>query len=123
MVILDDYLNFKSTNKVEKGNAKVEIVVYLVTELATFEVTRVNAMHPKAVRSGVETLLRVDKNYKTIQQIDLSSFSQDKNNEDYYWNLIFWFKYKSLPYLWLAPFLKHLGININDSAASNNQDF
>lgn len=88
------------------------IVVLLVTELGTFEVTRVNAMHPKALRNGVESLLRVCKNYKTIQQIDLSAFSQDKNNEDYYWNLVFWFKYKSLPYLWMAPFLKHLGKNI-----------
>jgi hypothetical protein len=55
----------------------------------------------------------------------MSAFSQDKNNEDYYWNLIFWFKYKSLPYLWLAPFLKHLGgpDRMTQSQASNQQDF
>lgn len=105
---IDDLLNFKQPYKGEKSENKSNIHVFFASNLGTYEVTKVHTMHPKALRNGVETILKICKNYKTIQQIDLAAFSQDKHNEDYFWNLVFWFKYQSLPYLWMAPFLSHL---------------
>lgn len=107
-ICANDLLNLKQPYKGEKMENKSNIHVFFASNLGTYEVTKVHTMHPKALRNGVETILKICKNYKTIQQIDLAAFSQDKHNEDYFWNLVFWFKYQSLPYLWMAPFLNHL---------------
>jgi len=61
------------------------------------------------MRSEVESLLKVDRFYKTLQQIDLSAFSQAPREIELYWNVVFWFKHINLPYLWLCPYSSHLG--------------
>jgi len=78
-------------------------------------------MQPKALRSGVESTLRICKSYKTLHQIDLSTFSQVQQEQELYWNLIFWFKYIQLPYLWMAPYLQHLEVPKQEVSASNEQ--
>ena len=27
-----------------------------------------------------------------------------------YWNLVFWFSFRNLPYMWMAPFMMHLSV-------------
>jgi hypothetical protein len=44
-----------------------------------------------------------------------------KEEQDLYWNLVFWFKYIGLPYLWLAPFIHHFPGPVVDQSASNEQ--
>lgn len=113
-------MNPKVSKLAEKNRS--DITVRLVSNQETHQIMRVQALQPKALRSGVESVLRIDKGYKTLQQVDLSTFSQMQQEQDLYWNLVFWFKYMQLPYLWMAPYLSHLEgpVDIN-SGASNNQ--
>jgi len=53
----------------------MDILVQLSTSLGVFNIQRVQTLQPKALRSGVESVLRIDKSYKTLQQIDLSALS------------------------------------------------
>ena len=103
---MEELLNLKSARITEQQNTQVQVQV--ASNLGTYEVIKVPTMLPKALRSGVESVLRIDKAYKTVQQMDLSSFSQVKEEQELYWNLVFWFKYTQLPYLWLAPYVQHL---------------
>lgn len=49
-------------------------------DLGYYEITRVRLQGPKKMRSEVESLLKVDRFYKTMQKIDLSAFSQAYNS-------------------------------------------
>ena len=48
----------------------------LYGDLGTYEITKVKFKSPKKMRLDIESLLKVDRFYKTIQSIDLSAFSQ-----------------------------------------------
>ena len=111
---IDDLLNFRAPYKNERSDNRSNIHVNFSTSLGTYEVTKVQAMHPKVLRNGVESTFKICKNYKSIQQIDLAAFSQDKHSEDYFWNLVFWFKYQGLPFMWMAPFISHLSADPGD---------
>lgn len=85
------------------------IQVLLRGDLGTYEITRVRLQGPKKMRSEVESLLKVDRFYKTLQMIDLSAFSQAQREIELYWNAVFWFSQQDLDYLWLCPYTSHLG--------------
>ena len=85
------------------------IQVLLHGDLGTYEITRVRLQGPKKMRSEVESLLKVDRFYKTLQKIDLSAFSQAGREMELYWNAVFWFNQQDLDYMWLCPYTSHLG--------------
>ena len=68
---LDDLLNLRSTKteskdqKEKKSHTKVKIAVS--SNQWTYLINKVETLQPKALRSGVEGILRMDKSYKTIQ--------------------------------------------------------
>ena len=51
------------------------IQVLVHSDLGTYEIAKVRLQDPKKMRSEVESLLKVDRFYKTLQKIDLSAFS------------------------------------------------
>ena len=97
--------SMKKDNQVE-----ADIKVKIGSTLGAYEVQRVKLIHPRSLRRKVETVLYVDKQYKTIQQLDLSAFSQVAEEQKLFWNLVFWFRYAGLPYLWMAPYATHLEV-------------
>jgi len=61
--LLEQLLDLKTTKHNQTG---VDIKVQTAGNLGTFEINRVKSMLPKALRSGVESTLRICKSYKTI---------------------------------------------------------
>lgn len=105
---MEAFLNLKTKKSGSKANGGAQIKVNAATNLGTFEILKVEAMEPIALRGGVQSVLGIDKQYKTLQQLDLSAFSQILEDQQLYWNLVFWFKFTQLPYIWMAPYLHHI---------------
>jgi hypothetical protein len=63
--VVEDFLNLNKDKKKGEDKIKSEILVRFASELGTYEITKVKSMQPKALRSGVESVLRICKNYKT----------------------------------------------------------
>jgi hypothetical protein len=72
---VEGFLDFNEKNKSKLPQKTMDILVQLSTSLGVFNIQRVQTLQPKALRSGVESVLRIDKSYKTLQQIDLSALS------------------------------------------------
>ena len=84
----NNYLNLKgkknnNPGKVEDINSKskkkevnqVKIVVTMSCSLGVYQLFKVDLIEPNYLRLNVETALGVDKQFKTIQQVDLSVLS------------------------------------------------
>jgi len=41
--------------------------------------------------------------------------------ESLFWNLVFWFKFANLPYLWMAPYVAHLDAQDKSKILANDQ--
>jgi len=61
---MEEFFDLKQSNM--QSENKMEIKVIAVNQLGVFEITRVKAMQPKALRSGVESTLKMCKSYKTL---------------------------------------------------------
>ena len=116
-----DNLRCKNKSCNRQNLVEAEIQVKVGSTLGAYEVQRVALIHPRNLRSEVEGVLSIDKQYKTIQQLDLSAFSQVPEEQDLFWNLAFWFKYANLPYLWMAPYAAHLDAQDARAISANDQ--
>lgn len=66
-------LKCKTCNKEDVVRGMIQVLMY--GDLGSYEIVRVRLYGPKKMRSEVESLLKVDRFYKTLQKIDLSAFS------------------------------------------------
>jgi len=64
--VMEELLSFKVLKKSDEKH-KSDVKVTMASSLGTYEIARVHSMQPKALRSGVESVLRICKNYKTLQ--------------------------------------------------------
>ena len=63
---LNELLKCCSNSKKLDNNLRPLLNVYMVSQVGKYKINTVKAMQPKAVRSGVETVLKICKHYKTL---------------------------------------------------------
>ena len=68
-------INSGGKNQKKKEFNQVKIVVTMSCSLGVYELFKVDLIEPNYLRENVETALGVDKQFKTIQQVDLSVLS------------------------------------------------
>ena len=94
--------------------------VVLETPVGELKLGEYTLMHPKLVRDEVENMLLTDRDFSVVNKLDLSAFSQKR--QDQYWNCVFWFQQLGLPVDWLAPYGAHLN-DIGRKVSVNKKDF
>lgn len=72
---IEALLNLKSKKTSGRQGAGTQIKINAASNLGTYEIQRVDAIDPISVRGCIQSVLGIDKQYKTIQQVDLSAFS------------------------------------------------
>lgn len=72
---MEALLNLKSKKTSGRQGAGTQIKINAASNLGTYEIQRVDAIDPISVRGSVQSVLGIDKQYKTLQQVDLSAFS------------------------------------------------
>lgn len=66
-----------------------KLKVSLETDIGEIKLGEYTLMHPKLIRDEIENLLLTDRDFSIVNKLDLSAFSQKR--QDQYWNSIFWF--------------------------------
>ena len=71
-----------------------KLKVVLETDIGEIKLGEYGLMHlnytsPMLIRDEIENLLLTDRDFSIVNKLDLSAFSQKR--QDLYWNCIFWF--------------------------------